>query len=392
MSTIIAPSITSSRTRYKLKLIPKCDVITTMNYAYFSRNNVNLSRYRITDLKKIAKYNTLISTGNKALLIPRINSFFSANIYAVSIQRFVRGALTRSVLQLRKTMFKYRTETTNEIDFYTMEPISTIPDQLFIAYEASPKIIFAFNVFSLMLYYKMKGVFINPYTRETLPREITLVLLRFYLLTYAMFDAQINKLVEVYEEGANITKVLYTTASRAYAIEYSLHISVLCKRPRSLSWSSESGAMIRDAARAAVMAIRCQPVEMRIDLAFREISRLGTFAVGNWFRDLTKHSYVRFYNCIYNLWRYSGEILPATKENICCLGDPFNYQFIMRFVYSEHTIAQVQELCISLIEELVFTGTSLEFRQLGAFQVLSALTSVSLDARTNIPWLVDSII
>jgi hypothetical protein len=391
MSTTSSVVNAPVRSRYKPKLVPKGEVVIAMDFARFARDKISLVRYRTTDLKKIARHNNLMISGNKTVLVPRITAFFEANMFALRIQKCIRGTLARLVLRLRAKMQTYRSGITNEVDFYTMESVSVIPAELFVAYEVRPGLTFAFNVFSLMLYYKTKGVCINPYTREILPRETTLALLRFYLLTQAVFAPQIRKLVEGYGEAADIAKVLYTTASRAYAIEFSLHASVLCKRSRSLSWSSESGMGSRDSARAAIMSVRRHSVDERIGLAFCEISQLGTTVCSNWFRNLSKHAYVRFYNCIYNLWRYSGEIMPSTKESICCLGDPFNYRFITRFVYSEHTIDQVRELCISLVEELVFTGVNIDFRRLGALHVLSALTSVSLDARENIPWMADSV-
>jgi hypothetical protein len=61
-------------------------------------------------------------------------------------------------------------------------------------------------------------------------------------------------------------------------------------------------------------------------------------------------------------------------------------------VYSENTIERIRELCISLVEDLVFTGIDDEYRRLGALHVLTALTLVSSAARGSLPWLYESIV
>ena len=52
----------------------------------------------------------------------------------------------------------------------------------------------------------------------------------------------------------------------------------------------------------------------------------------------------------------------------------------------------VQNACLCAMENMVYTGTSSEFKVLGAFQVLCALTIVSPPARAAMPWLYESMI
>jgi hypothetical protein len=40
---------------------------------------------------------------------------------------------------------------------------------------------------------------------------------------------------------------------------------------------------------------------------------------------------------------------------------------------------------------MVFTGIDIEYRKIGALHVLSALTTVNLEARLAMPWLYDSV-
>jgi hypothetical protein len=58
----------------------------------------------------------------------------------------------------------------------------------------------------------------------------------------------------------------------------------------------------------------------------------------------------------------------------------------------EITLEVIKESCLYVIENMVHTGIDIEYRKIGTFHALSALTIVSEDARQNMQWLYDSII
>jgi len=47
---------------------------------------------------------------------------------------------------------------------------------------------------------------------------------------------------------------------------------------------------------------------------------------------------------------------------------------------------------LQIMEHLAYTGVDQEFRKLGILYILTALTMVSIPARTAIPWLYDSMV
>jgi hypothetical protein len=369
-----------------------------MTFREYYRDAVVLGRYKVRDLQRIARHNAVSPLGPKRVLVPRIEKLFQMSLAANHIQRFVRGSLSRIVLRLRAAGAD-RAACRNATDFYTMESVEEIPQHLYVRYVDAAGFAFGFNVHSLLAYYKIKGVFVNPYNRDEFPRGAILAILRFYLLTVAVFKRDVDRSVTQYgslsiEEGRAEALGLYKLASRAYAIEFALYSAKVCKRPRSDSMTSVNGpdmAEVRETVREKVLGVRAHGLEDRVRLAFDEINSLGNYSQAAWFTSLEKMEYVRFYNYIYNVWRYHGAISTEAKESICCLGDPFNHRFILRFVYSENTIERIRELCISLVEDLVFTGIDDEYRRLGALHVLTALTLVSSAARGSLPWLYESI-
>ena len=55
------------------------------------------------------------------------------------------------------------------------------------------------------------------------------------------------------------------------------------------------------------------------------------------------------------------------------------------------TIELLKEGCLKIIENMVYMGIDADHRNLGAFHILTALTIVSIPARTAMPWLYESI-
>ena len=51
----------------------------------------------------------------------------------------------------------------------------------------------------------------------------------------------------------------------------------------------------------------------------------------------------------------------------------------------------IRKACLTVMENIILTGNTDEYRQLGAMHVLSALTLVSIPARANLPWLYESV-
>ena len=140
-----------------------------------------------------------------------------------------------------------------------------------------------------------------------------------------------------------------------------------------------------------VRQIRRQNFQDRARSLFMEIDQLGHYTQAEWFTQLTAPSYLRFFRCLRDLWMYRAQLSLDTKLRICPLWDPFISLTYDQINYSELSLEQIRTLCISVMEDMVFTGIDNENKMLGSFHVLSALTVVSLPARNNMMWLYESL-
>ena len=95
------------------------------------------------------------------------------------------------------------------------------------------------------------------------------------------------------------------------------------------------------------------------------------------------------YRLLYNIW---ARLSLDLRNRICILRDPFLNIFENRLNAEEDiSFERIQEACLRVFENMVFTGIDIEYRKIGALHVLSALTTVNLEARLAMPWLYDSV-
>jgi hypothetical protein len=55
-------------------------------------------------------------------------------------------------------------------------------------------------------------------------------------------------------------------------------------------------------------------------------------------------------------------------------------------------IDELRRTCLTIMENMIYTGVSDDFKRIGAMHVLTCLTHVSTEARTAIPWLYESMV
>ena len=138
--------------------------------------------------------------------------------------------------------------------------------------------------------------------------------------------------------------------------------------------------------------IRSKPIDVRVQELFIEIDLLGNYTQSSWFNDLSRSQYLRLYQWLYDIWNYRGIISRELRRMICSLNDPFIDAFSEIQYIDEITLERIKEACLFVFENMIYTGIDVEYRKIGTFHALSALTMVSYDARENLSWLYDSLI
>jgi len=350
-----------------------------ITYEIYQRQRPSLEKYKLGELKTVAKHYHLHVSGNKPVIIERILTFFTKTKSATRIQSYFRGHLVRFSIRLRGPALRKRESCVNDCDFYSLDPLSTIHHNQFFSFADDNNFIYGFDLFSLISLMKKTNKIINPYNRSPIPNDAFTALLGLYKITRILFPQMIP--------ASEIPVPLIKRPHRTAPIRTMLTPVLLNPTTESFEPPLPSETMVRN----SLQAIQAQPVDTRIRELFMEINLLGNYAESRWFTDLDRLRMARFYSFYYEWWTYRSRLSVEVKRQICMAGDPFRH-IRMVYTYPTTTPEEFREACLSLMEHMVYGTTDNEYRKLGALQLLSILTVVSVPARNSMPWLYESIL
>jgi len=335
-----------------------------LSFSNYFKNNIVLKKYKIVQLKEIAKYNKLHISGSKPVLIERIQLFFEKSVTCSKIQKIFRGHIVRQSFLLRGEGYTHRKLCVNENDFYTLEPLNEISSDHFFSFKSNDdKFIYGCNIISLLHLIQNKSAVKNPYNRETIKNEVIQRILKLYLLIKIIFG--------IPEDAPKMIPTI-----RIIPVQHNI---------RRLNDELTNDRQIK------INTMRAKTIPIRIQELFMEIDQLGNYTNYHWFLDLERRDYIKLYRTIYDIWTFRGHLSREMKYNICILEDPFHEIHRERIYLYEASLDVVRELCLKVFEKLVYCGIDDEHKKIGTLHVLSALTIVSENARNAMPWLYESL-
>jgi len=384
---------------------------TRLSYSEYSKNKNILEKYKIPELKSISRQHKLHVSGTKTILIKRIENFFIQTNYAIKIQKIFRRFLVNQFIKLKGPASKQRSLCVNETDFYSLEPLNEISVDSFYSYRDSKEFVYGFNIFSIIQYFLKKGSFINPYNREKMNNQIIYTIFSLYYKTLILFDDLYDESLFSYNEKTYIRNYFRNIQFRKRLDEkmknpprQSLENTIVLENNgepnineiinttpiQNVVDTNNTINNNRIQLLDKMRDIRMKPINTRIQELFIEIDLLGNYSQSQWFSSLSKGGYIHFFRYLYQYWTYRGRISFSVKQKICILGEPF-HNMNMNFTENEISIDDCRGMCVYVMENMVFCGESDEYRKLGAFYILAALTVVSLPARMSMMWLYESL-
>jgi hypothetical protein len=326
--------------------------INDVDYIDYFKNTNIIYNLKINDLKKILKKNNLKLTGKKIVLIDRVKEYFNTyysllNTKIIKIQKMFRSYIVRLSFKLRGEK-----ECINNTDFYTLELLKDISFKRYFSFKDSKGFIYGCDIFSLEILLKNSkntrfGKIRNPYNRDDISLDTI----------YRMLNL------------LNIIKIIYPNVENI-------------KNVNEISFVSPRLILITN--------IRKKTLNERIIELFTQIDILGNYTQYSWFNNLNKREYYRLFRSIKQLWDYSARIPQNIKQKICVYSTPY-VNVYMPEDYIQLSIEDLQNICLTVMENIIYTGIDDEYKKIGALHVLSALTIVSIEARNNLPYLYESL-
>ena len=424
LSTFIKENILENVLSKKPRKTKAADDFKIVTCDEYFKNHIQLKSYKLPELKMIVKHYKLPLTGNKGVLIERIDTHFKKIKYSIKIQKLFRGFIVRLSFQTRGPAAKDRKICVNDTDFVTLEPLVEIPFELFYSYKDTKDFVYGFNVTSIVELIKKRGKITNPYNRETMDVKHIREIITLYNIIQFVFtehkDETYMKLSIINERPSCSHSRPYTNLSNRLAVQniansLNVQMSNIRTIPRSQSSTnilerlqSTSNTTLNSelsnnyfnprvitqltpelrVAYDKITEIRRKPIYVRIQEIFMEIDQLGNYTNSEWFSGLQRQSYYRLYRILHDIWMYRGGLSQEIKLKICPLFDPFSNIFNHQPNITED---HLKISCLTVIENMVYSGVDDDHRKIGALHVLSALTVVSAGARETMPWLYESV-
>lgn len=299
----------------------------------YNHNELFSYKFKLKDIKMVAKKYHLRLNGNKDNLIKRCYFYLYLSDKIILIQKRIRGYLQRKINSLRGPAFIKRNICNNQEDFLSFEKIQTISPNQFFSY-SDGDFIYGFNVISFHnLILKNKENLLNPYNRKEIPETI--------LSSFQHLLKLNNKL--------------------------KLKIETDVEKQEGLSLEKLN--------------------ELKIVELFQKMDSLGHCTNPNWLINLTNHDLYTFYLKLMDIWDYRIQIDLETKRKICPpLGNPFRHNYISLGMSKNSNLINI----LKIMNNFIHPTADRDSQSLGCYYVLGALTLISKNAENSLPWLFEA--
>lgn len=384
----------TKRVKREYKLESKLHPLTlrTFNTGY------NLNNYKLPDIKAGCKVNKLPVSGTKSVLIGRLTNFFTNTNAAIIAQKYIRRHFVMRWVKVHGPAFRNTATCVNQTDFVSMDPISQLDQRYLYSYKDDKNFVYAFDISSLIQLLRENSVLTNPYTREPITKPQHNDIIFMYNMSRCLFD-DFNRENPPY---MNIRPLIKRGGS-SQLINYIMNEMRNSNTPEPNTISSYANyrptvypsSLLNPnnyARLNQINNIRRQTLDTRVRDVFIEIDRLGNYTTQEWFNNLSHIEFAHLYRFLFNIWNFRAGISSETKLLICPFHSPFDGIFPTEIRHDELSIQEIKTACLIVFENMIYSGVDDEYRKLGTFHALSALTIVSRSARASMPWLYESVV
>jgi hypothetical protein len=311
----------------------------------------------VKTLKEMLKKYHLKVSGDKSLLIQRMDQYFRLSVYAIKIQRLVQKRLSKkidaikkiqklircyiykTIVSLRGPAYLKRKLCTNENDFLTGDTMQEVEWNQFFSFTDNEGFVFGFDILAICALINKcergKDV-LNPYNRKPIAGEVIQKLWRLVKL-------------------CNMTKMYVTTNIRKPSAQ-----------PKS--------------------------IQSRVTDIFMCFDSLG-YTNPNWFFELNNHMLCRFLRELSDIFFYRSQCSVEMRRQICPpSGDPFrNFTQILYGEPNMYNMDMLRNVVVTIMENMIFRALNDDAKMMGCSYVLCSFTLVNNNAAIALPWLYHSV-
>ena len=218
-----------------------------------------------------------------------------------------------------------------------MDKLTSIQNEQFFSFKDKDGFIYGFDILSLYnLIYKCNGIVKNPFNQQPLTSTV----------------------IENLKSLLRLSKILKINISTEI-----LDVTTVVSNKKS--------------------------IELRALTLFQNIDALGNYSNPQWFLILNKNQLIKFLRELIDIFHFRANLTNEIKKAICPPnGNPFMINF--NVLQNLENLDDVRKIILEILEKLVNTGIDKDYKCLGAYYVLGAITLVNNEAATSLPWLYES--
>ena len=316
--------------------------------ALIDYSNIVKYNYNVSQLRAISKHYKLNTSGNKEYLRKRLFNFLYYSYNIIIVQKYARYFLAKKYIKVHGPAFYNRSLCSNDVDFCTLDSLNAICYNQFISFKDNNSHIYGFDIKSLY------NLFIKSGNAKKANSNSSNVLNPF-------------------------TNVCFSHSIFEQLLEY-IRLTKLLKLELDLNYDD-----------LIILSIHKQ-LEMKILTLFQRIDSLGNYTNIKWFMELDKYGVIQFIRELADIWNYRANLTQETKRAIVPpSGNLFNSDHININTLPQYNFIQIKKYAIQIIDLLINKGINENSCVLGSYYVLSALTMVSNEAATSLPWLYEAV-
>ena len=288
--------------------------------------------YNVSQLKSMARYYKLKVSGNKMELIKRVWNYLRFSNYATVIQKIWRGTIVRKFFGI--AMHK---KCVNSTDFLSLNDLSKIPKKQLFTFKDQDGFIYGFDAKSFHNLILKNKEPTNPYNRKLISKK-TITRFNHFIKYGKIIGNDINLVINNNIESLSLKK----------------------------------------------------QIELKAHDIFQRIDQFGHITDTSWFLDLSRLYLKRLVRELIDIWNYRASLTPEVKRSIYPpTGDPFN--IINSNTFHSLEKEKLQLLILKIFKNIITKSNDINFRALGAFYILGAITLVNSNAAIALPWLYESV-
>jgi hypothetical protein len=130
-------------------------------------------------------------------------------------------------------------------------------------------------------------------------------------------------------------------------------------------------------------------IELRTLSLFQNIDALGNYSNPQWFLTLNKNQLIKFLRELIDIFHFRTNLTNEIKKAICPpTGNPFMINF--HILQTLENLDDIRKIILEILEKMINTGINKDYKSLGAYYVLGAITLVNNAAATSLPWLYEA--